>query len=123
MVDDIIQSPRIFGVVVLHDAVLIAAGIFDQFLSDKKKDRPCNGLSERKRKERESMEIFIQVLSRSLLGCFFFLFCCVSVLSGTIRRQGVVTRYRRLVSGDDRTADMLSGKPLLFLCWDSEYPV
>lgn len=42
----------------------------------KKKGRPCNGLPERKRKERESMEIFIQVLSRSLLGCFFF-FCFV----------------------------------------------
>lgn len=53
----------------------------------------------------------------------FFLFCCVNVLAGTIRRQGGVTRYRRLVSGDDRTAGMLSGKPLLFLCWDSEYPV
>ena len=53
----------------------------------------------------------------------FFLFCCVSVLSGTIRRQGVVTRYRRLVSGDDRTAGVLSGKPLLFLCRDSGYPV
>lgn len=39
-----------------------------------KKDRPWNGLPERKRKERESMEIFIQVLSRSLLGCFFFCF-------------------------------------------------
>lgn len=54
---------------------------------------------------------------------FFFLFCCVNVLAGTIRRQGVVTRYRRLVSGDDRTAGMLSGKLLLFLCWDSGYPV
>lgn len=68
MVDDIIKSPRIFV------GVLIAAGIFDQFLSNKKKRTDRVTVCQRGKEKKEKVWKFS---FKSYPAAFWAVFCFV----------------------------------------------